>query len=64
MTQIDLAALVPALLLLALLAIREVARVSDDTRLRALARALNLAIIPPLVVFLTVVALRLYEAFS
>jgi hypothetical protein len=62
--QIDLAALVPALLLLALLAIREVARVSDDTRLRALARALNLAIIPPLVVFLTVVALRLYEAFS
>ncbi len=60
---IDLAALGPALVLLALLAIREIARVSDDPRLRALARALNIAIIPPLVVFLSVVVLRIYEAF-
>ena len=60
---IDLAALGPALLLLALLAIRELARVSDDPRWRALARALNIAIVPPLVVFLAVVVLRLYQAF-
>jgi hypothetical protein len=60
---IDLAALGPALVLLALLATREIARVSDDPRLRGLALALNIAIIPPMVVFLTVVVLRLYEAF-
>jgi hypothetical protein len=53
----------PALVLLALLAIREIARVSDDPRWQALARALNIAIIPPLVVFLTVVVLRVYQAF-
>jgi hypothetical protein len=55
--------MVPALLLLALLAIREIARVSADPRWRALARALNVAIVPPLIVFLTVVVLRIYEAF-
>jgi hypothetical protein len=60
---IDLAALGPALILLALLAIREIARVSDDARWQALARALNVAIFPPLLVFLTVVVLRIYQAF-
>ncbi len=50
------------LLLLALLAIREVARVSAGPRWHALARALTIAATPILIIFLASVAILLFEA--
>jgi hypothetical protein len=55
--------IVVALLLLALLAIREVARVSAGPRWQALARALTIAATPLVIIFLATVAILIAEAF-
>jgi hypothetical protein len=52
-----------ALLLLTLLAIREVARVSAGPRWQALARALTIAATPIVIIFLATVAILIAEAF-
>lgn len=52
-----------ALLLLALLALREVARVSAGPRWQALARALKVAATPILIIFMTTAAIYIIEAF-
>lgn len=52
-----------AVVLLAMLAIRELARVSARPRGRALARALTVAATPMLVIFLASVALLLAQSF-
>jgi len=52
-----------ALVLLAMLAIRELARVSAKQRGRALARALTVAATPMLIIFLASVALLLAQSF-
>jgi hypothetical protein len=52
-----------ALLLLTLLAIREVARVSAGPRWQALARALTIAATPLVIIFLATVAILIAEAF-
>ena len=52
-----------ALLLLALLALREVARVSTGPRWKALARGLTVAAIPILIIFLTTAAIYIIQAF-
>ena len=52
-----------ALLLLALLAIREIARVSTGPRWQALARALTVAATPILIIFLATVVLLIVQAF-
>jgi hypothetical protein len=51
-----------AVLLLALLAVREVARVSGGRRAQALTRALTVAITPVLVIFLAAVAVAIIAA--
>jgi hypothetical protein len=53
-----------ALLLLALLAIREVARVSSGPRWQALERALTIAATPILIIFLATVAILIVSAFQ
>jgi len=52
-----------ALLLLALLVVREVARVSSGPRWKALARGLTVAATPILIIFLTTVAIYIIQAF-
>ena len=52
-----------ALLLLALLALSEVARVSAGPRWQALARALAVAATPILIIFIATVAINIFEAF-
>jgi hypothetical protein len=52
-----------ALLLLALLVVREVARVSSGPRWKALARGLTVAVTPILIIFLTTVAIYIIQAF-
>jgi predicted thioesterase len=52
-----------ALLLLALLAIREIARVSSGPRWQALARALTVAATPIMIIFLATVAILIVQAF-
>jgi hypothetical protein len=52
-----------ALLLLALLAVREVARVSAGPRWKALARWLTVASIPILILFLMTAAIYIIQAF-
>jgi hypothetical protein len=52
-----------ALLLLVLLAIREVARVSAGPRWRALARAITIVATPLFIIFLATVAILIVEAF-
>lgn len=52
-----------ALLLLTLLAIREIARVSTGPRWQALARALTVAATPLFIIFLATVAFLMVEAF-
>jgi hypothetical protein len=51
-----------ALLLLALLALREIARVSSGPRWQALARALTVAITPVLIIFLVTVTVYIIQA--
>ena len=53
-----------ALLLLAILALREVARVSSGRRWQALAQALTIAATPILIIFLATVAVLIVEAFK
>jgi hypothetical protein len=53
-----------ALLLLALLALREVARVSAGPRWQALARAVTIAATPILIIFLATVAILIVSAFQ
>ena len=53
-----------ALLLLAILALREVARVSSGRRWRALAQALTVAATPILIIFLATVTVLIVEAFK
>ena len=57
------AGVVITLLLLAILAAREVARISGGRRRQALARALSVAATPLLVIFLAAVAILLVQAF-
>ena len=52
-----------ALLLLGMLALREVARVSTGSRWRALARALTVAVTPVFIIFITTVAFYIVDAF-
>ena len=53
-----------SLLLLALLALREIARVSTGPHWEALARALTVAITPVLIIFLAAVAIYLIQALQ
>ena len=53
-----------ALLLLAILALREVARVSSGPRWQALAQALTVAATPILIIFLATVVVLIVEAFK
>jgi len=57
------AGIVVAVLLLALLAVREVARVSAGPRWQALARALTIAATPLAIIFLATVAVLIVQAF-
>ena len=54
--------IVVALLLLGLLALRELARVSSGPRWQALARALTVAITPVLIIFLMTVTIYIIQA--
>ena len=53
-----------ALLLLALLAMRELARISSGPRAQALTRALTVAITPILIIFIVTVTLYIIQAFQ
>ena len=52
-----------SLVLLAVLAVREVARVSTEPRWQALARTLTVAAAPIMIVFLITVTILMVEAF-
>ena len=52
-----------ALVLMALLIVREVARVSTSARWQMLARLLTIAIVPLLLIFLAAVTLRITNTF-
>ncbi len=56
--------LAAALMLIGYLVARELLEASDNRRLRTLARRLNVAIVPLLVVFITIVATRAADVWG